>query len=285
MSAAWFTRVPVRIHTFTGQVWATKKGLSRLLLRYFDVLIGFFSTIALTDSPSQFNFLVQNDVLPEYKLKVIGFGSICGVDAIRFQCDVVTKQRIRLELNISKNSIVLLYVGRLNKDKGLFDLAEAFNLIAELHPEVVLLLVGSEEEVKFSSLQNICHLHKERLRYIKFTAHPEHYMVASDIFCLPSYREGFGLTIIEAAACGLPSVASRIYGITDAVIEGHTGLMFPAGDVNALAFAVRKLLTDLELRLMLGENARLRAQKDFSSEAITQHMLHIYDELTTSCIV
>ena len=107
MSAAWFTRVPVRIHTFTGQVWATKKGLSRLLLRYFDVLIGFFSTIALTDSPSQFNFLVQNDVLPEYKLKVIGFGSICGVDAIRFQCDVVTKQRIRLELNISKNSFFL----------------------------------------------------------------------------------------------------------------------------------------------------------------------------------
>ena len=104
-------------------------------------------------------------------------------------------------------------------------------------------------------------------------------MAAADIFCLPSYREGFGMTIIEAAACSVPAVASRIYGITDAVEEGKTGLLFPAGDVAALTQALLNLLEDRDLRQQMGEAARVRALELFPSQKIVGEMLALYGKL------
>ena len=87
------------------------------------------------------------------------------------------------------------------------------------------------------------------------------------------------MTIIEAAACGVPAVASRIYGITDAVEDCKTGLLFPAGEVAALTQALLKLLEDRGLRQQMGEAARVRALELFSSQKITKEMLALYGEL------
>ncbi|OIQ89299.1 N,N'-diacetylbacillosaminyl-diphospho-undecaprenol alpha-1,3-N-acetylgalactosaminyltransferase [mine drainage metagenome] len=280
MIAAKLARVPVRIHTFTGQVWVTKRGVQRDVLKWFDKLIGSFATCALADSTSQRDFLVNEGVLSSSKAKVIGAGSICGVDSSRFHPDMKSRQETRLALGIAQNSKVILFVGRLNHDKGMLDLAAAFDTIARQHPNVVLLLVGAQEDVPFSRIQEICHAERERLRYISFASKPEHYMTAADIFCLPSYREGFGMTIIEAAACGVPAVASRIYGITDAVAEDRTGLLIPAGDVTALTQALSRLLTDNELRQQMGNEARTRALELFSSEKITRELMALYDRLS-----
>jgi glycosyltransferase involved in cell wall biosynthesis len=114
---------------------------------------------------------------------------------------------------------------------------------------------------------------------VEFTTTPEHYMVAADIFCLPSYREGFGMTIIEAAACSIPAVASKIYGITDAVDDDVTGMLFPAGDVDALALALQKLIVNDELRKQMGKDARVRAVNLFSSDRISKEMVMLYDSL------
>jgi glycosyltransferase involved in cell wall biosynthesis len=105
-------------------------------------------------------------------------------------------------------------------------------------------------------------------------------MVAADILCLPSYREGFGMTIIEAAACGVPAVASRIYGITDAVADGKTGLLFPVGDVPALTQALLRLITENQLRQQMGNEARERALELFSSEKIAHELLTLYEKLS-----
>jgi glycosyltransferase involved in cell wall biosynthesis len=96
---------------------------------------------------------------------------------------------------------------------------------------------------------------------------------------LPSYREGFGLVIIEAGATGLPAVCSRIYGISDAVEDGKTGLLFPAGDVGALEQALLKLVEDRELRQQMGVAAKARALEMFSSERIIDEMLALYSRL------
>jgi glycosyltransferase involved in cell wall biosynthesis len=276
MLAARLALVPVRIHTFTGQVWITKHGVKRTLLKWFDKLIGTFATCVLSDSPSQRDFLVRERVLPPGKAKVIGAGSICGIDAQRFLPDADARRVIRNELGIEQDSKVILFVGRLNRDKGILDLAAAFDTIARRHSDAVLLLVGAEENVPFSRVQEICHAERDRLRYISFTSVPEHYMAAADIFCLPSYREGFGMTIIEAAACGVPAVASLIYGITDAVEDGQTGLLFPAGDVGVLTRTLLKLMTENELRQEMGNAARARALELFPSEKITREMVALY---------
>lgn len=280
MVAARLAHVPVRVHTFTGQVWVMKKGVRRILLKLFDKLIGAFATCALTDSPSQRDFLINEGVLPQGKVRVIGAGSICGVNPVRFHPDAEVRRTIRHSLGVAQDAKVILFVGRLNRDKGMFDLAAAFHLIAQDHPDVVLFLVGAEEDVPFSRIQAICDAARDRLHYVSFTSTPEHYMAAADIFCLPSYREGFGLTIIEAAACGLPTVASRIYGITDAVDDGQTGLLFVAGDVSALTQALLKLVTKNELRQQMGNAACARALELFPSEKIIREMVKLYDNLS-----
>ena len=280
MVAAKLARVPVRIHTFTGQVWVTKQGMQRIVLKWFDKLIGSFATCALADSASQRDFLVNEGVLSSDKAKVIGAGSICGVDPLRFHPDLKSRLETRIALGIAQNSKVILFVGRLNRDKGMLDLAAAFDAIARQHPNVLLLLVGAQEDVPFSRIQEICNAERERLRYINFTSKPEQYMTAADVLCLPSYREGFGMTIIEAAACGVPAVASRIYGITDAVAEDRTGLLVPAGDVAALTQALSRLTTDSDLRQQMGNEARQRALELFSSEKITRELMALYDRLS-----
>ncbi|MEI7456647.1 MAG: glycosyltransferase family 4 protein [Nitrosomonadales bacterium] len=280
MLAAYLAFVPVRIHTFTGQIWVMKKGVKRSLLKLFDKMIGIFATCVLADSPSQRDFLVNEGVLPQAKVQVIGAGSICGVDAVRFQPNNEARQKVRNELGINPDANVILFVGRLNRDKGMLDLAAAFNTIAKQDPEVVLLLVGAEEDVPFRLISEICHAKTGCLHHVSFTATPEKYMAAADIFCLPSYREGFGMTIIEAAACGVPAVASRIYGITDAVEDGRSGLLFEAGNRAALIEKLQELITNNQLRLQLGNAARQRVIKSFSGETIAAEMIKLYTSLS-----
>lgn len=283
MLAARLARVPTRIHTFTGQVWITKHGAQRISLKWFDKMIGSFATCALADSPSQRDFLVAEGVLPAGKANVIGAGSICGVDPLRFIPDTESRRITRHALGIAQNDKVVLFVGRLNRDKGMLELAAAFDEIAKHRTDIWLLLVGAEEDVSFSRIQEICSAERERLRYVCFAPEPERYMAAADVFCLPSYREGFGMTIIEAAACGVPAVASRIYGITDAVADGKTGLLFPVGEVPALTQALLTLITEDALRKRMGNEARERVLKLFSSEKIAAELLALYQQSSAGC--
>ena len=279
MLAAWMAGVPIRINTFHGEVWVTRSGWRRAMLKLFDRLTGSLATDILAVSFSQKIFLESEGVLPLGKATVIGAGSICGVDAGRFHPDGAMSNSVRHELGITRDATVILFVGRLNRDKGLLDLAAAFNVIAKYNPDVVLLLVGSEEDVAFSQILEICDAVRDRVQHVNFTSTPEHYMATADIYCLPSYREGFGMTIVEAAACAVPTVASRIYGITDAVADGQTGLLFPVGDVAALTRALLKLIAEKDLRQQMGKAARLRAMELFSGEKIILETMMMYDRL------
>ncbi len=276
MLAGFFAGTPVRVHTFTGQVWANKRGFKRALLKFFDRLIVSFATHTLMDSPSQRDFLIAEGIVSPHKAQVIGHGSICGVDPLRFHADAILRAQTRLALAISPHATVLLFLGRLNRDKGMPELATAFAEILKTQPDTILLLVGAEEDFPFSLMQAICGVNCTQLRRVSFTPHPERYMAAADIFCLPSHREGFGQVIIEAAATGIPTVASRIYGITDAVVDSRTGLLFPAGDVGALTTTLLKLIADVPLRTQMGIAAQHRALTLFSSQKIIHDMQDFY---------
>ena len=279
MLAARFAGVPIRINTFHGEVWATRTGWRRSALKLLDQLVSLLATNILVVSPSQQAFLVKEGVLPPGKAKVIAAGSICGVNPARFHPDADVRFTLRNDLGIAQAATVILFVGRLNWDKGMLDLAAAFNVIGKQNPTVVLLLVGAEEDVPFSRIQSICAAERDRLHYVSFTSAPEHYMAAADIFCLPSYREGFGMTILESAACSIPTVASRIYGITDAVEEGKTGLLFTAGDIAGLTQALLKLIDDAQLRQEMGIAAKQRVLELFPSYKITAGIMALYSEL------
>ncbi len=280
MTAAWLTRVPIRIHTFHGEVWATRAGWRRATLKVFDRMVAWMATHVLTVSASQQKFLVRESVLSQGQSKVIGAGSICGVDPLRFCPDSNIRRRTREDLGIDQHTQLILFVGRLNRDKGVLDLVEAFVGIASLRPDVAMLLVGTPEDILFDELQEMCGAYRQRIHHQGFTSTPEHYMAAADVFCLPSYREGFGMTLIEAAACGVPAVASRISGIVDAVSDGETGLLYTPANVAELTHALLTLISDYPLCQRMGVLARSRAVSLFAADKITAEVLTFYDTLS-----
>lgn len=282
MSAARLAGVPHRIHCFTGQVWATRQGVGRSLLKNADRLIAANANHILTDSYPQRAFLESEGVLRKGQADVLGRGSIAGVDPERFHPNKVMRKEIRHELGVPQDACLLLFVGRLNRDKGVLDLAQAFVRLARDNNKVWLAMVGPDEAGIGAQFEAVCGDAMVRVRRIDYTPTPEHYMTAADVFVLPSYREGFNNVVIEAAACGIPAVASRIYGLTDAVEEGVTGLMHPAGDVASLHDCLVRLCRDQALRTHMGEMARARATTDFSMASVTAALLAYYEKILSS---
>lgn len=276
MLAAWLARVPVRVHSFTGQVWVTRRGPMRWMLKTADKCIAAMATDVLVDSPSQRDFLIEQGIVGAQRSAVLGSGSICGVNTQRFCPNATERQAVRAELGSTENALVCLYLGRLNHDKGVLDLASAFAQVSRTYPLVELWVVGPDESNWFEQMQGLMGDAIQQVKRVGFTAQPERFMQAADLFCLPSYREGFGSSVIEAAACGVPALASRIYGLTDAVAEGQTGWMHEAGNVQDLTRQLMAVLADPAELAVKGKSARQYAETVFAEEAITGAMLQFY---------
>jgi glycosyltransferase involved in cell wall biosynthesis len=276
MVAAWLARVPLRVHSFTGQVWVTQTGFKRWLLKTADKCISAMATDVLVDSPSQRAFLIEQGVLTAAQSSVLGAGSISGVNTQRFCPSEGARQAVRNQLCTSNDTLVCLYLGRLTKDKGLLDLAKAFAQVASAHIKAELWIVGPDEDNLFDQMLTLLNGYTDRVKRVGYTLEPERFMQAADMFCLPSYREGFGSSVIEAAACGVPAIVSRIYGLTDAVIEGQTGLMHEPGNVQDLAKQLDRLFANPAELLFKGEAAKKYCKLVFSEESITGAMLDFY---------
>lgn len=277
MLAGWIAGVPVRVHVFTGQVWATKTGLARWILRFIDRFWTGFATHVLTDSESQRQFLIKNGVVAADKIKILAKGSICGVNLDRFKPNPETRAELRRSLGIAEEDLIFLFVGRLKKDKGILDLAKAFVKVSEGRQQVHLLIVGPDEENISQKILDVCEPCSGKVHLMGFAHNPEDYFAASDVFCLPSYREGFGTTIIEAAATGVPAIGTRIYGIIDSVESDVTGLLFNPGDIEALAKLMDRFAADSDLRELMGKRAMERAVRDFPSDVVVKAQLVFYE--------
>jgi glycosyltransferase involved in cell wall biosynthesis len=275
-------RIPVRIHTFTGQVWITHTGLGRLVLKTADKAVARMTTHVLVDSPSQRDFLLREGVVSEKKSRVLASGSISGVDTTRFRPDSELRKRIRQQEGIPEDGVVFLYVGRLKIDKGVLDLAQAFSRVGEYCGKAWLLIAGPDEEGLRPRIESVCSAVGRRLRFVGYTDAPQEYMAAADVLCLPSYREGFGSVIIEAASVGIPAVASNIYGIIDANEPSAVEFLHDPGDIDALQSKMKQMIDDPQLRESLGEKARARAHRLFSKDLVTSTLVGFYDSVVGS---
>jgi len=282
--AGVLARVPIRIHTFTGQVWVEMQGLSRRIMRGCDWLIGHLDTYCYADSLSQRDFLVNEGLVAPSRISVLGAGSISGVNLERFNPTSFQGERAasaQRELGISEQSLVILFVGRLTNDKGIGELVSAFRMLQRDGKDVELVLVGpfepERDPLPTGTLYELSH--NPRIHVVGFSHEPEKYIAAADVFCLPSYREGFGSVVIEAAAMGVPAVVSRVVGLVDAVVDGETGLLVPPKDVDALRGALMKMLSSPEIRHRMGRAARMRAARDFDSRVINRLVFEEYKRL------
>ena len=174
------------------------------------------------------------------------------------------------------NACFLLFVGRLNHDKGVLDLERAFAELSRDFDDIWLAVVGPDEAGISNEFERYCGIVLSRMRRISYVATPEHAMMAEDVFVLPSYREGFGNVVIEAAACGIPSIGTNIYGLSDAIIDGKTGILIPRSDISALEVAMTRLALNGDERRVMGEKARMRVLDEFKQCIIVNALLAFY---------
>jgi glycosyltransferase involved in cell wall biosynthesis len=278
MVSALAAGVPNRIHTFTGQVWANKKGFSRWALKNLDRLIATCASGLLADSFSQRQYLIDLHVVNKNKITVLGNGSICGVDLKRFKADVGVRKEIRTSLGILNDDVVYLYLGRLNADKGILDLALAFASLTERLDNIHLVVVGPDEADVSLRLEQVLNTCERQFHRVDFTYTPERYMACADVFCLPSYREGFGSVIIEAAAAGVPAIASNIYGLADAVENGVTGILHQPKNIDEIKSAMLAMYSQDE-RVKFSKHAFDRTKSLFSSEIVVLAMRNYYQSV------
>ena len=276
MLAAKLARTPCRMHTFTGQVWATRTGLWRYFLKYFDKVIVFAANHVFTDSHSQSDFLETEGVVKRGGARVAGPGSISGVDSRRFSPDDEVRTNLRQELGIPLEAMVFISLGRITLEKGVLDLVRAFVPLVNLYQDAYLIVAGPDEGQLAEHIREEVGGCLARLMLAPRVVASERYLAAADVLVLPSYREGFGTVVLEAAAVGLPAIASRIYGLTDAVQDQVTGLLFPVGDISALSSAMEIMLVDAQRRLEMGSAARQRVLKEFSADAVSEAWLAEY---------
>lgn len=286
--AGWLANVPIRLHTFTGQPWVELHGMTRVLAKAADWLTARLNTMNFADSSSQRDFLVSMGVCRLGKVSVIGSGSLAGVDVRRFDRGLVQRsfQNMREHLAIADDAIVIVFVGRLVRDKGVVELVHAHQALRKQYADLKLVLVGPQEPDRDPLPAEVIQMieQDDSIFSVGYTDQPEAYLVGADIFCLPSYREGFGNVVIEAAAVGVPAVGTDIVGLRDAIVHEKTGLLVPAKNVEALKNGLARMLEDSTLRQYFGEQAHARATSLYDCNSVNQLLLDEYEMLAKKCL-
>lgn len=265
--------VPLVVHTTHGLYAAPDDPLPKRLVVYaLEAIASRFSHIELVQNPEDLELMRRWRIAPRRKLRLLGN----GVDLQRFHpADQVRRQEVRAELGIAPDDVVIGLVARLVAEKGIPELVDA---VQRLGPPARLLLVGPHDPEKADALPESL-LDGARAAGGILTGHREdvdRLYAAMDVFCLPSHREGFPRAAMEAAASGLPVVATDIRGCRQVVDPGVTGALVPVRDASALAAALRRSL-DHDDRAAQGLAARAKAERDFDEDDVVRRALAAYD--------
>lgn len=274
--ASKLAKVPVRLYCQWGMVYVTMHGAKRAIFKNIERLVCKLSTEVQPDSDGNLQFCRKEGFYDEKKSRVIWNGSAKGLDLAAF--DISKKEEYRKEIfekyGIEDGTPVVGFVGRLGKEKGCNELFLAFQKIQEKMPNAKLLFVGPIEKEDT--------IEPELLKYfwecpqiIKTdrVSNVERYISAMDIFVLPSYREGFGMSVVEASAMEVPVIVTKYPGPSSAMQEGVSGYSVPVQDSDTLYESIMMLLLDSQKAKELGKKGRIYVETHFEQKQFTNYYM------------
>ncbi len=281
MIAAWLARVPVRIYHVRGLPFETAAGWQRVLLRSTERVSCALASHVLCNSASNRDVLVREGICPAEKVQVLGHGSSNGVDALgRFdpaQRTPAEVSALRDALGIPEKGQVVGFVGRLVRDKGIIELARAWQGLRQQFADLHLVLVGPFESRDAVPAKVRAALERDpRVHLTGFVEDAAAFYPLFDVLAFPSHREGFPNVLLEAAAMEVPVVAAWASGSIDAVCDGETGVLVPVADANALQAALARYLVDPMLRQYHGRAARARVLEYYQPQHIWEALVNVY---------
>ncbi len=273
--AAKSAKIPVRLYCQWGMVFAGFSGAKRKVFLREEKFVCDNSTWIEPDSHSNLAFARSLNLYSAKKSSVIWNGSACGIDLNKFDINRKEdyKKEIRSRYGISDDAFVYIFVGRVNRDKGINELLEAYYTLHKQKKTFLFILGGNEFEAGVNGALYNKSVADESVLYTGKVSDVEKYLAASDCYILPSYREGFGMSVIEAQAMGVPVIVTDIPGPTDGMLDGKTGLVVPKQDASALCGAMEKMYADSEMRLRFGRSGHEFVKNNFAQSRFFEYLL------------
>lgn len=278
VSVANFFYKKKRIHFFTGQIWYNYSNIKKFVFKNFDKFILRNSLFAFVDSKSQKKYLINNG-FKKNKLKLINNGSICGVDTKKFVSNKDIKERFKKKYHIKKESVILLYCGRISKDKGFLDILNLNQKLLSDKIDFNFVVAGSDEESIIKKLNDSNKNTFEKFIFLDYVKDIYKILPIADIFIILSKREGFGMSVIEASSCKIPIIATNIVGLRDSVVNNHTGILINnyknIRDYNKIL----NIFNNYKIRKKFGNNGRNYVKNFYEKRNVISFL---YKEITNS---
>ena len=283
MVAGYMTRRPIRIYMCHGLRYQGTQGRLRKVLMQMEKISCACATHIICVSTGVADTMLNDRLCKQEKMHVIGHGSAGGVDMEKFN-PLTVQSSVREQFHIPKDAFVFIFVGRIVKDKGINELVTAFNMLSEDNEQVHLLLVGPEEATQNpidDSVSELIRKH-DRIHAAGMQKDVRPFLKASNAFVLPSYREGFGMVLIEAGAMGLPCITTNITGCNEIIVPGENGTVVDPKNIEALYNELKRWVDHPEMVKKMAGTVRRMVEERYECHKVWQQYWDFYRSLLES---
>lgn len=298
MIASKLASVPHRLYTVTGLRYQGASGLFRTLLMAMERISCYCATKVIPEGEGVKKTLLKDNITSK-EMHIIYNGNINGIDTIYFS-EQATIEQIKQSLNLSKetdsekvrelfresiglskNDFAFIFIGRIVNDKGMHELAGAFNKLIPIYPHCKLILVGNfEHELDPLDRKDLDFLQNNRnIKLMGYQRDVRPFLFAANAFTFPSYREGFPNVVMQAGAMGLASIVTNINGCNEIIKNGENGIIIPPRNTTELFIAIKDFIENPQKKQLMAEKAREMIRSRYEQQDVWNALLKTYREL------
>lgn len=283
MVAGYLANVPVRMHTFTGLIFPTEKGIKQKILIAMDKILCKCATNIYPEGKGVQEDLVNYGITRK-PLKIIGNGNVNGIDTDFFDPKLFSQSEIytmKKDLGISENDYVFIFVGRMVRDKGLNELISCFRSINTLYPSTKLLLVG-EMKQRFDKLDADTEkeiISNPHILSVGYQKDVRPYFALSDVLVFPSYREGFPNVVMQSGAMELPSIVTDINGCNEIILDQENGFIIQPKNKNQLQEKMEYAYLHQDEMSKIGKHSREMIRARYEQNYLWSEILSEYQRV------